>query len=99
MSLIYHIARKQDWENAKAQELYTVPSLTDEGLIHCCEEEQVSGILERYYTDASDIVILTLDTEKLRSQLVYEWSPSLEATFPHIYGPINTDCVVGVKEL
>ena len=99
MSLIYHIARKQDWENAKAQELYTIPSLTDEGLIHCCEEVQVSGILERYYTNASDIVILTLDTEKLRSQLVYEWSPSLEATFPHIYGPINTDCVVGVKEL
>lgn len=99
MPMIYHIARKQDWENAKAQELYTIPSLTDEGLIHCCEEVQVSGILERYYTDASDIVILTLDTEKLRSQLVYEWSPSLEATFPHIYGPINTDCVVGVKEL
>jgi uncharacterized protein (DUF952 family) len=99
MPLIYHIARKQDWEEAKARELYTIPSLTDEGLIHCCEEEQVSGILERYYPDKSGIVILTLDTEKLRSQLVYEWSPSLEATFPHIYGPINTDCVVGVKEL
>ena len=99
MPLIYHIARKQDWGKAKAQELYTIPSLTDEGLIHCCEEEQVSGILERYYPDTTDVVILTLDTEKLRSQLVYEWSPSLEATFPHIYGPINTDCVVGVKEL
>lgn len=99
MPLIYHIARKPDWEKAKAQELYTIPSLTDEGLIHCCEEEQVSGILERYYPDTSGIVILTIDTEKLRSQLVYEWSPSLEATFPHIYGPINTDCVVGIKEL
>ena len=99
MPLIYHIARKQDWEKAKAQELYAIASLTDEGLIHCCEEAQVSGILERYYPDTTGIVILTLDTEKLRSQLVYEWSPSLEATFPHIYGPINTDCVVGVKEL
>jgi uncharacterized protein (DUF952 family) len=99
MPMIYHIARKQDWENAKSQELYTIPSLTDEGLIHCCEEAQISGILERYYPDTTGVVILTLHTEKLRSQLVYEWSPSLEATFPHIYGPINTDCVVGVKEL
>lgn len=97
--MIYHITNKQSWENAKPHELYTVPSLTDEGLIHCCEEEQVSGILQRYYKDTSDVVILTIDTEKLRSQLVYEWSPSLEATFPHIYGPINTDCVVAVRAL
>jgi uncharacterized protein (DUF952 family) len=99
MPMIYHITNKQSWENAKAREFYAAPSLTDEGLIHCCEEEQISGILQRYYKDTSDVVILTIDTEKLRSQLVYEWSPSLEATFPHIYGPINTDCVVAVKTL
>jgi uncharacterized protein (DUF952 family) len=99
MPHIYHIASKQDWEKAKEETFYSIPSLKDEGLIHCCMEDQVSGILNRYYNDIPDIVILTIDTEKLRSQLVYEWSPSLEATFPHIYGPINTDCVISVKEL
>ena len=99
MPLIYHIANKQDWEKAKEETFYAIPSLKDEGLIHCCLEDQVSGILDRYYKDNSDILLLTIDTAKLRSQLVYEWSPSLEATFPHIYGPINTDCVIAVKEL
>jgi uncharacterized protein (DUF952 family) len=99
MPHIYHITTLEAWDSAKGNELYTAPSLKDEGLIHCCLDEQVAGILDRYYKDATDVVVLTIDTEKLRSQLVYEWSPSLEATFPHIYGPVNTDCVIGVKRI
>jgi uncharacterized protein (DUF952 family) len=99
MPHIYHITNLHDWESAKDEDLYISPSLKDEGLIHCCLDEQVADILDRYYKDKNDIVVLTIDTEKLRSQLVYEWSPSLEATFPHIYGPINTDCVIGVKHI
>jgi len=41
--------------------------------------------------------ILPRDTRVLRSQLVYEWSTRLEQTFPHIYGPINTDAVIEVR--
>jgi uncharacterized protein (DUF952 family) len=99
MPHIYHITNLQNWDSSKDDELYTAPSLNDEGLIHCCLDEQVADILDRYYKDATDIVVLTIDTGKLRSQLVYEWSPSLEATFPHIYGPINRDSVIGVKQI
>jgi len=98
MSHIYHITTENDWNKAKGEGLYIAPSLKDEGLIHCCEEEQILGILAKYYKDQKDVMILTIDTELLRSQLVYEWSPSLEATFPHIYGPINTDCVLEAKK-
>jgi uncharacterized protein (DUF952 family) len=29
--------------------------------------------------------------------MVYEWSPSLTATFPHVYGPINLEAVTEVR--
>lgn len=98
MPLIYHITTESDWNKAKGEGLYIAPSLKDEGLIHCCEQEQISGILSKYYQGKMDVMILTIHTELLRSQLVYEWSPSLEATFPHIYGPINTDCVIAANK-
>jgi uncharacterized protein (DUF952 family) len=98
MPLIYHITTENDWNNAKGEGLYIAPSLKDEGLIHCCEQEQISDILTKYYKDNLDVMLLTIDTRLLRSQLVYEWSPSLEAIFPHIYGPINTDCVIAAKK-
>jgi uncharacterized protein (DUF952 family) len=99
MPLIYHIAANADWELAKESGLYEVPSLKEEGFIHCSMEEQVPLVLERFYSDRKDLVVLCIDARKLNSQLVYEWAPSMEATFPHIYGPINTDAVTGLRSV
>lgn len=94
MSLIYHITRSSDWEKGKASGSYYSASLKEEGFIHCSEQEQLDGVRSRYFSGAQDLVLLTIDTQKLTSQLIFEWSPSLEQTFPHIYGPINVDAVV-----
>ncbi len=99
MSLIYHITTKTDWADAQSKGFYEAPALKEEGFIHCCEAAQVDHIKSKYYTQTADLVKLIIDTEKLKSQLVFEWSPSLEETFPHIYGPIDMDAVVGVEEL
>jgi uncharacterized protein (DUF952 family) len=40
-----------------------------------------------------------IDTDKLISRFVFEWSPSTEDTFPHVYGTINVDAVVDVVDL
>jgi uncharacterized protein (DUF952 family) len=42
---------------------------------------------------------LIIDTTKLTSRYVQEWSPSIRDTFPHIYGPINLDAVIEVEVL
>jgi uncharacterized protein (DUF952 family) len=94
MAIIYHITPMQDWLSAQSKGKYESFSLNEEGLIHCCEAKQIPGILQRYFQGRKDLVKLTIDTTKLNSQLVYDWSPSLEDTFPHIYGPINIDAVV-----
>ena len=96
MPYIYHIAAKADWDRAKESGLYEVPSLKEEGFIHCSMEEQVERVIDRFYSGRNDLVVLCIDSRKLTSQLVYEWAPSMEATFPHVYGAINTDAVTEV---
>lgn len=99
MSHIYHITTSAEWEKAKPTGAYASASLALEGFNHCCTAAQVEGVLQRYFAGKSGLVKLTIDTEKLTSQLVYDWSPSVQDTFPHIYGPINTDAVVEVEKI
>ena len=96
MGLIYHITTREAWTKANETGSYVAPSLKEEGFIHCSELSQVEDIRSRFYAGVQDLVLLTIDTEKLRSQLIFEWSPSVQNTFPHIYGPINLDAVVDV---
>lgn len=93
MALIYHITTAGAWAEAHRAGQYEAASLQSEGFIHNCEEGQVAAILERFYAGQQELVKLTIDTDKLISPLVYEWSASLQDTFPHIYGPINLDAV------
>jgi len=94
MGLIYHFTTREAWAKAIETGSYTSPSLNEEGFIHCSELSQVEDIKSRFNAGVQDLVLLTIDTEKLSSQLIFEWSPSVQSTFPHIYGPINPDAVV-----
>jgi uncharacterized protein (DUF952 family) len=99
MPIIYHVTTEADWKQAQENGFYESPSLKNEGFIHCSQEEQVAGVLERYFADKTNLVKLVIDTDKLTSQFIYEWSPSTTDTFPHVYGPINLDAVVKVQAI
>ena len=95
MPVIFHVTTVAEWEAAKEKGVYTSPSLQAEGFIHCsADDTQVAGVLQRYFSDKTDLIKLTIDTDKLTSRFIYEWSPSTADTFPHIYGPINLDAVI-----
>ncbi|MCX6316944.1 MAG: DUF952 domain-containing protein [Bacteroidetes bacterium] len=99
MPEIYHVTTATDWNAAKAQGFYEHPSLKEEGFIHCSQDHQVAGVLERYFGGQTGLVKLVIDTDKLTSKFVFDWSPTTKDTFPHIYGPINIDAVTEVVEL
>ncbi len=102
-SRIYHIAYAQDW--ARAQELgeYRVSTrdttLDQQGFIHASAATQVTPVANRVYGPGDDLVVLHVDTERLASEVRHEAAPGSDETFPHIYGPINTDAVVHVEPL
>jgi uncharacterized protein (DUF952 family) len=99
MSVIYHITTASEWNDAKHKGAYESSALKEEGFIHCSEERQIPDVLKRFYSNKTDLVKLSIETDKLTSQLIYDWSNAIEDTFPHIYGPINLDAVVNVEKI
>ena len=93
---IFHVVLPEKWFEAANKGFYAAESLMTEGFIHCSFAGQLDGVLERYYSGVERVVILEIDPGKLTSKLVEEPSTNNEI-YPHIYGPINIDAVVGVR--
>ena len=93
---IYHIVLPEVWA-AFDGDLYEAESLGSEGFIHCSFENQLDGVLQRYYSGAESVVLLEIDSDKLTSKLVNEPSTNNEV-YPHIYGPINRDAIIEFEE-
>ena len=101
MTLIYHIATAADWEQARRVGRYTTSTrgrtLAEEGFIHASTAEQVPLVADAYYRDAPDLVLLVIDTERVRPELRYEQVPGQADPYPHIYGPLNLDAVTETR--
>lgn len=93
--LIYHIVLPEDWQ-AFDTGLYRAKSLEAEGFIHCSFADQLDRVVKRYYKGAKELVVLEVDSDKLMSRVLREPSTDNEI-YPHVYGPINRDAIVGVK--
>jgi uncharacterized protein (DUF952 family) len=91
MRPIYHLTPRSVWERDPSRP-YEAASLAGEGFIHCSYAEQVARSANRFYADATDLLLLTVDTSRLISPLREEPAGNGEV-FPHIYGPLNRDAV------
>lgn len=87
---LLHVASAVDLESAKDTGLYKTASLSDEGFIHCCLPQQLDGVLERYFSNTKNYLIIEIDMTQLSDSLqpVYENTVGGEELFPHIYGEI-----------
>lgn len=94
--LIYHIVLPDAWAAFEA-DLYKHATLETEGFIHCSFAEQLDAVIERYYGGELRVVILEIESERLMSRMIKEPSTNNEI-YPHIYGPINRNAIIGVDE-
>lgn len=99
MASIYHITTADAWEKAVRQGFYETPSLQEEGFIHCTHAHQTDLVLQKFFKDVRSVVILTIDTEKLDTPLIEDWSESFQDHFPHIYGYLFPETVIAVTAL
>ena len=90
---IYHIVLPEIWEQVRNEPLYRHESLAAEGFIHCSYDDQLGGVIGRYYAGHDELVVLTIDTDKVAARLVAEPSTGGDI-YPHIYGPLNMSAVV-----
>ncbi len=103
-AMILHILSRSQWEFARRGTDYRPPSLTAEGFIHCSTIAQVIDTANLFYRGQGDLLVLRIDERKLTARLAFE-APAdsadarSRALFPHIYGPLNLDAVIGAIEL
>lgn len=97
--MIYHVVTKEKWQQSLEDGFYEADSLATEGFIHASKENQVAGVLERYYKGQAELLLLHIDETKLVPVLKYELAPSVNEQFPHIFGRLNLDAVINVFEL
>ena len=100
MSRILHGALPADWAEARRLGSYAVStrgrSLADEGFIHASTVSQLAGVLDGFYADLSELVLLVLDVAALAaagSPVRWDDVPGAPAPYPHIYGPVPTTVV------
>ncbi len=94
--MIVHITTRADWESAQVLGEYRLDTLEKEGFIHCSNPDQVLGPANEFFHGRQDLVLLLIDPARLTADLVYEDTHAAGMAFPHIYGPLNLDAVIGV---
>jgi uncharacterized protein (DUF952 family) len=95
--LIVHLCKRGEWVSAKGEGLYAAESLEREGFIHCSRPEQVLKVANHFYPKRKDLVLLWIDLHLLSAELCWETSDG--EVFPHLYGPLNLDAVIGVEKI
>ncbi len=98
---IYHLALAGEWRQAKAAGVYERStrgqSLQDVGFIHASGAEQVEATYGRFYADAGEVLLLTIDPDRLTAPLRWEPAPDTGECFPHIHGPLPLEAVLAAE--
>jgi uncharacterized protein (DUF952 family) len=101
---IYHVSLVSEWRAARGASEYTMSSngvtLAEAGFIHCCYNNQIRGVLQRFYGEVTEpMCLLAIDPDRLPTPVVAENLDGGEELFPHIYGPIPISAVTEVSML
>ncbi len=93
--MIYHILPRTRWESQPPNAPYVANSLAEEGFLHCTgEREWLLRVANRFYRDEpGEWLALLIDEALVASEV--RWETADGHRFPHIYGPLNLDAVVG----
>lgn len=94
---IVHICPRKDWILAQETGDYRPSSLATEGFIHCSRPEQVLMVVNHFYQDVPDLVLLWIDPQQVVAEI--RWEAADDEHFPHIYGPLEINAVVATTDL
>ena len=101
---LFHLAEPAEWETAVRDGRYERStrglSLEEVGFVHLATATQWPGVRERYYAGVEDLLLLTVDPDRLDAPLRWEVAdPATGEEFPHLYGPLPVDAVTEVRAL
>ena len=110
-ALVYHLTPASALRRHVEARGYAPPSLAAKGFIHCtATRARTLQVAADYYAGLGEpLVVLAIDPARLRARLVFEAPAPIAgggtahladgALFPHLYGALNLDAVVGAGAL
>lgn len=94
---LYKILSTSDWKTSQQRTTLKLPS-SDDAFIHLATKEQLERIIDKYWQDQPQFVLLKLDTSKLKGKLQYEANPNGVNQYYHLYnGSIPLDAIVEIE--
>lgn len=98
MATIFHITSRTLWDRAASEASYRPEAFPIDGFIHCSTRDQVIQVANARFRGQSGLVLLSIDTDKVTPEIIYENLGGGQQLFPHIYGGLNIDAVNEVLE-
>lgn len=89
---LYKILSLRNWQATQNTNNVQL-SAEDEAFIHFSTEDQLEKIIEKYWKDAPQFVILKIDSHKLQGRLAFETNPGGTTKYYHLYEgfiPLNS---------
>lgn len=96
-NIIIHACTVDDLEKAQKSGSYTPGSLFSDGYIHCSEYNTILRVANFNWIGRKDLILLFIDKNKVISQIKFEPDKNSGVLYPHIYGPLNLDSIISVK--
>ena len=99
MTIIYHMADKDDWQAAKSAGLYlgTAADKKD-GFIHFSTKETVVESAAKHRAGVANLVLISVNADVLGQKL--KWEPARGGIlFPHLYGGLDPKDVLAAVDL
>jgi glutathione S-transferase len=101
---LFHAALPGEWAAAQVSGVYDRSTrgrpLADEEFIHASYENQVERVVNTFYADLDELVLLEIDRERLDVEVKDE-SPTgdpADEHFPHLYGPLPVTAVLEARQ-
>jgi uncharacterized protein (DUF952 family) len=101
--MFLHLMLEADWVSMRPGESVRPASLATEGFAHCTTgEELMLRVANSFYRGLpGDVVAVVIDPDRVAAPIKWEFPPGADphaaTPFPHIYGPINHDAIVGIR--
>jgi uncharacterized protein (DUF952 family) len=97
--MIYHFITASDLGQFMGPNELRLPSLETEGFIHCSTIEQVLDVANFLAPYSEEMQLLEIDESRLAPDVKFEDAMGDGKLFPHVYGPLNRDAIVGEYHL
>ncbi|MGI9474094.1 MAG: DUF952 domain-containing protein [Rubripirellula sp.] len=96
---LYKVLSSDLWRQAEGEGEFRGAGIDlQDGFIHLSSAGQVKETVAKHFCDQDDLVLVTIDEERLGTSL--KWEPSRGGDlFPHVYGVISMEAVDRVEPL